>query len=241
MKFTRYQMVGALVLITFLFMHLNQWAFLWPRQSTFGPMIPISMRRNMTYDVISYESKVFEMGLPKTGTTSLGRALTILGFNTIGWSPSLHDHYKITGNISNVLLASKRYEAFHDGPWHVIEPNVWAQVYPNAKFIFLVREESSWLRSMESHFSPKYNVHDSEKKRLNYDWIQNREKAISDAIGMRNRKQKSVFEFFKDDPTKLLIMNTSELGWEPLCQFLNKTIPSKPFPFTNKSKRKTQE
>ena len=34
--------------------------------------------------------KVIEVGSPKTGTTSLGRAFEILGLRHIGWAPHLH-------------------------------------------------------------------------------------------------------------------------------------------------------
>eukprot|EP01083_Nonionella_stella_P035350 96490_1 len=46
MKFTKYQLVGAFVLITFLFVYINQWMFVTTRTS--GPINPIPMRRSMT-------------------------------------------------------------------------------------------------------------------------------------------------------------------------------------------------
>ena len=38
--------------------------------------------------------KVFGIGAPRTGTTSLGRAFTILGLNQKGWDPVLQEHYE---------------------------------------------------------------------------------------------------------------------------------------------------
>jgi len=38
-----------------------------------------------------------------------------------------------------------------------------------------------------------------------------------------------VKEYFKDKPEKLLVFNTKQ-GWEPLCRFLNVSIPQTPFP-----------
>eukprot|EP01083_Nonionella_stella_P089746 250517_1 len=190
--------------------------------------------------VISYKLRVFEMGLPKTGTASLGTAFRMLGFKTAGWQGNLHDQWKATQNVSLVVEKSKKYEAFHDGPWHSIHPKIWMHVYPNAKFILLMRNETAWLNSMESHFSPRYDVNNIGDY-LNYDWIYDREKARNDAIKMRHRQHNLVIDFFKNDLSKLLIMNTSELDWKPLCEFLNKKIPSKSFPVKNKSKRKNEE
>ena len=62
--------------------------------------------------------KIFEIGVAKTGTTSLGRAYEILGFNHKAEDPDLY--LKFTDNYDYEVLFEviDKYDAFQDGPWH---------------------------------------------------------------------------------------------------------------------------
>ena len=96
--------------------------------------------------------KVFGIGLSKTGTTSLARALEILGYN-------VKDCLGITkyskGDISSINeTALDTYDALTDTPI----PNFYRELdkkYPNSKFILTVRDMDGWLNSCRKQFNQK--------------------------------------------------------------------------------------
>src|SRR5918995_490269 len=94
--------------------------------------------------------KVFGLGLSKTGTSSLGEALKILGIKTKHYP---HDRKTLadlrSGNYKLSIL--EEYQGVVDIP---VAP-YYAQldsIYPDSKFILTVRDKDSWLRSTESHW-----------------------------------------------------------------------------------------
>lgn len=80
--------------------------------------------------------KTFEVGLIKTGTTSLGRAFEILGYRHKGWDPSLARDMK-DNKWGNIFAAIDSYDAFQDLPWHDIDVRVLDLLYPGSKYIYL--------------------------------------------------------------------------------------------------------
>ena len=178
--------------------------------------------------------KIFEIGLMKTGTTSLGKAYELLGLKHKGWDSKLHNEWK--NNIfENIFKEIEKFDAFEDGPWHNMDFKILDNKYPHSKFIFLDRNNDDWILSLEKHTSPNFNVNNIEKKFLNYNWVtQNRENLIKKIIESKEKKKKEIEDYFKNRPNDLLIMNINE-GWEPLCSFLNKPVPDIKFPHLNKS------
>ncbi len=171
--------------------------------------------------------KIFGIGLYKTGTSSLHRALTILGFR------SFHDvlfYIRERAKNEDTLFPKSildHYNAFGDHPFpaHFKEVD---QEYPNSKFILTVRDIDSWLKSVKQHvkrnrFNPfyrgKFNRYDEAKETSR--WHQHTEEVIG---------------YFKDRSQDLLIMNIIEGdGWEGLCVFLNLPVPPVPFPHWNRN------
>jgi len=170
-------------------------------------------------------SKIFGIGLPRTGTASLSESLTILGYNT--------RHYP------KYLDRANRFEALVDTPIC----NCYIELdekYPDSKFILTVREVYGWLMSCEKAArrfrwasmkpnarcgSEVYQSHVDLFGSLAYD----RDKFI-DGYARHLTKVLSHFEG-RDD---LLVFDVRS-GWGPLCAFLGKTIPKEPFPHRNKS------
>ena len=94
-------------------------------------------------------SKVFGIGMFKTGTTSLGRAFDILGYKTFhgpwndttklftdNWYEKPEEWLKYHKNIQNLI---SNYSAFQDYPfmWVFKECDKW---YSDAKFVLTVRD-----------------------------------------------------------------------------------------------------
>ncbi len=169
----------------------------------------------------------------KTGTTSLGKAYEILGFKHMGWNPALHAEWK-QDRLENIFNTIDEYEAFEDGPWRNIDFMLLDSRYPNSKFILLERDNDSWIKSLEYHCSPKYNVNEVTPQYLDVQWIENRSAQIERELEYKERKYKTVKEYFRNRPDDLLVMNISE-GWTPLCNFLGCPQPTCPFPKINVS------
>ena len=98
----------------------------------------------------SRQSKIFGVGLSKTGTTSLARALEILGYKT-------RDYLGVTryspSDLSSIdLQIIDSNDAFTDTPI----PSFYRELdtrYPGSKFILTVRDTDDWLQSCKKQFS----------------------------------------------------------------------------------------
>ena len=104
-------------------------------------------------------SKIFCLGLHKTGTSSLGRALEFLGYkNCYG---ATHLRRQIGESKLMQALFSKQYEplidfaenydAFNDLPWSVLYEAL-DDHFPDSKFILTTREDDAWLVSAKRYF-----------------------------------------------------------------------------------------
>jgi hypothetical protein len=185
------------------------------------------------------ESKVFGIGLNKTGSNSLHNALQMLGFQSVHYSCS-------TGNIKEIirqnhlrgvklLTGIERYQAFSD--WNRPDTNhLFKQLdrqYPGSKFILHTRELEAWLSSREQHVRRTPNLGELQKRFPKSSWYQ------IDKDAWRQERQvlyDDVFEYFGDRPEDLLVLDIpAGDGWEKLCPFLGRSLPSEPFPFENRA------
>lgn len=180
--------------------------------------------------------KVFGIGLNKTGTTSLGRALDTLGFKEhIGCTRSLTKDWS-EGNISSILMRAEKYNNFEDWPW----PLVYQDLYKNfndAKFILTKRTTAEeWFDSLCKH---SLKTGPTEYRKLIYGHYMPHD-FKKEHIDFYNNHNRSVIEFFEHhDPSKLLVISFSEGdNWVKMCEFLNKKIPNSDFPILNRSKEK---
>jgi hypothetical protein len=98
--------------------------------------------------------KVFVIGLSKTGTTSLGDALSRLSFRRVGWedirSRFLFRSY-LNHDLTPLVSMTESYDAFEDLPWALVYQDM-ARLYSDAKFILTLRKnEQAWLKSITEH------------------------------------------------------------------------------------------
>lgn len=184
--------------------------------------------------------KVFGIGSPKTGTTSLGEAFEILGLKHLGWSAVLWDHY-LKNDFEPIFKVAQDYDAFEDGPWNgpdllyrkgVNFYRVLDKKFPGSKFILTIRHVDSWVRSHEHHFTTdgrngrraNYRIHDYPTHK-------------AEIIANYRSRNRSVMKYFRQCPNDLLIMNICDGdGWPQLCGFLKLDIPDVAFPHANKTK-----
>lgn len=162
--------------------------------------------------------KIIGIGLHRTGTTSLRKALKILGCGKIigPISPPLQGGDE--GYWQNVLLRLRKANGATDAPWfHWFEE---IDAIFDCKFIYTLRPMDVWLQSMFAWFGDN-----GEKGKAVYKWLY-KDKTILQYYQWHDMK---VREYFYGKGDNLLVMEISE-GWEPICNFLDKPIPQLPFP-----------
>lgn len=178
---------------------------------------------------MSYTPKVFCIGFHKTGTTSMEKALKLLGYRVTGgnW---VRDPEVARVALERALETVPRYDAFQDNPWPMLYREM-DQAFPGSKFILTVRDPKKWLASVAGNFGT-----DVTPMR---EWIygegrgcpKGNETAYIERFERHNRE---VMDYFGNRKQDLLVMNLTEGdGWEKLCPFLGREQPALPFPRAN--------
>jgi len=186
--------------------------------------------------------KIFGIGLSRTGTKSLTKALNLLGLNVV--------HYPIDEQTCNELLRGKcDFSILEDldGITDITVAPFFAQLdkmYPNSKFILTIRDKERWLKGLERHWldrdafdsTPGKEVHMQIRRFLRaavygtYSFNRERMSYIYD------RHYQSVIRYFQNRTGALLVIDVcSGEGWEPLCSFLNKPVLNEPFPVVERA------
>ena len=204
--------------------------------------------------------KVFGIGLFRTGTTTLGECLRILGFNYRGWQ-----NMKVytENNISSIDLCHLWYKEEYEKLLSLVDTNGWNglynapwsfpnfykiidEYYSNCKFILTIRDSQRWINSVIriwNGYSPgppnsilmpiHAKVFQREGKlEKNGRWkIKGFEEHYKQIYEKHN---KSVLHYFQNRPSDLLALDWEKGdGWEKLCDFLKKPIPDQPLPWLN--------
>lgn len=86
------------------------------------------------------QEKIFCIGLPRTGTTSLCKFLNMIGLKT------KHLPFQLELNLNNLFM--NKYMGFGDSPIPLIYKDL-DRKFPNSKFILTTRSLDSWLDSMQ--------------------------------------------------------------------------------------------
>jgi Sulfotransferase domain len=173
--------------------------------------------------------KVFCIGFHKTGTTSLGRALELLGYRVVGATgvndPDIGEHVHA---LADQML--ERYDAFQDNPWPLIYRYLDERC-PGSKFILTVRSPEAWIRSQVEHFGL------TETPMRQWIYGAGCPQGHEELYLRRFRSHgEEVRRYFAERPRDLLVMDLARGdGWEQLCPFLGVAVPAVEFPFANKA------
>lgn len=196
-------------------------------------------------------TRIFGIGLHKTGTTSLHLALEELGFESAHWR-SARWAKRIWQEVSTEgrSLTVDREYALTDLPIPFLFKELDA-AYPGSKFILTLRDEEKWINSVRNHW-------DHEKNPFRHRWNDDpfTHKAHKLLYGQKGfnaelfleryrRHIDEVFEHFGDRLDDLMVMDMDDPccgGWTSLCGFLDKPIPAVPYPhaFKTAAVEKTQ-
>ena len=178
--------------------------------------------------------KVFGIGWAKTGTTTLGRCLEILGFNHQSQNLDLVMDLE-RGDLSRILELAKEKQSFEDWPWIILYKQL-DEYFPHSRFILTQRDANRWIRSYNSMLRGQGAASDTlnRVRRILYG-LPFPNVSDSDLIQRYEKHNADVLAFFRQRPEDLLVVNWEQgHGWKELCSFLNLAVPAEPFPHANR-------
>ena len=181
-------------------------------------------------------NKIFGLGLSRTGTKSLTKALNNLRIRTIHFPHDLTTQMELFSGRGDLTIL-ECYQGVVDG----IAP-FYAQLdraNPDSKFILTIREKEAWVHSAQIHFTwvakqfSNFNARFQEFAQLItervYGSIDFNRVRFLDAYEQHVR---DVLSYFKERPEQLLVMDiTGGDGWEKLCPFVGVPMPLERFPY----------
>lgn len=171
--------------------------------------------------------KIFGIGLPKTGTSTLGNALEQLGYRL---GPRSYAAYR-DKDWAWMEAAIADADCFEDFPWFGFYREL-DERYPDAKFILTLRRSpEGWFDSLNTHVR-NYGPSESFTALFGVD---RPDASAGQAQRVYTQHEQAVREFFAQRPDKLLIVCWENGdGWNEVCSFLGKPVPRAPFPHVNR-------
>jgi hypothetical protein len=178
--------------------------------------------------------RVFNISHHKCGTTSVHRALEILGFKSYHWfNPDELLDIHLKGTVGSNPMFLEPDTAFGDLPITLMYRNLY-EAFPDDTFIFIRRDAVSWVNSLEKHIKTYWSevlpihtlVYGYPLKASNFD--------AKVCLRAYKRICEDILEYFQDKPNFHLI-ELKDLSWKTLCQAVGKPEPSIPFPWENKT------
>lgn len=181
---------------------------------------------------MSAMAKVFGIGLNKTGTTTLGECLKVLGFSHASRSRKLLEDVRVRNDLTDVFRTVDRFDSFEDWPYPLIYREL-DERYPNSKFILTVRKDKFiWLESLKKHSLRTRPLSHSRALAYGFHYPFGHEREHVDLYEHHNKK---VVEYFEDRASDLLVLCWENGdGWPELCAFLGRDQPDLPLPHANR-------
>lgn len=184
------------------------------------------------------EGKIICVGMNKSGTSSIGAGLKLLGFGPLVGTGNTTVRHKdlvmpilLRGDYEPALAFARDYRTFKDRPWNIGRmPELMDERYPDSRFILTERDPESWWRSIHhwmtvaSPGSTRFILGQLRVPSIDRD-------AMIAAYLAHNEAVKSRFA----GTGRLLVMDLARGdGWAQLCPFLGVPVPAKPFPRSNR-------
>jgi hypothetical protein len=178
-------------------------------------------------------SKVFGIGLNKTGTRSVADAMRVLGFRALHKGDEATSQLVIRAEREGrplLDLIGTKYDAYFDVESIVHRFQALDEQYPGSKFVLTTRSLDGWMDSRQRHVEG--NLQRAAAGRYSGSWL------TVDRAGWQeewDRHHEAVHTYFADRPGDLLVINVVDGdGWEKLAPFLGRALPAEPFPWENR-------
>jgi hypothetical protein len=176
---------------------------------------------------------VLGIGLNKTGTTSLHRALEILGYRGLHWGgPKTRALVRRAMEEGNPMLSylAPEIETITDLEEVTYNFDLAAEQYPQARFILTIRDLDDWVDSRRRHV--QRNREAKAAGTYHGPFLDIDEPAWRADY---QAHEKRVREHFSERSDRLLVFDVSAgEGWTPLCDFLGHEQPDAEFPWANR-------
>ncbi len=169
-----------------------------------------------------YGSKVFCIGFNKTGTTSCGYALQMLGYRHTTFNRRVWREYYKNNEIEKILAYTAKFDSTDDLPWLKEDMiPILDTTFPGSKFIYLERDETSWQRSLYHWTYKKTGVYPELKLKL----------------AEFRRHRRFVQAYFKNRPSCFLALDVRRRGaFKKMGDFLGHVAPEINMPHANKAR-----
>lgn len=179
-------------------------------------------------------SRIFNVSHHKCATTSVHRALEILGFQSHHWFEP--DHFlqvHLEGRIVSERSLREDNTAWNDLPITLMYRALY-EAFPSETFLFVRRDPLAWVDSLRRHIVGSWPgelpihtmVYGYPIKASNFD--------AKVCLRAYDRICQDILEFFHGNPNFHLI-ELGNLSWKTLCKAVGKPEPDVPFPWENKS------
>jgi hypothetical protein len=186
--------------------------------------------------------KVFCIGFHKTGTTSLGGALVLfgrrncMGASKVGKVIGKEEMFKrlYAKDYSDFYKLALDYDVFYDNPWFSIYPSLDVK-FPGSKFILMIRDEDSWLKSCVNYFGTST----SPFRKFIYGAEHGSPIGNEEEYLKRYQKHNNgVLAYFKDRPDDLLVLSLKdEDKMARIADFIGEPIPDAAYPHLNSTSK----
>jgi len=187
-------------------------------------------------ELLPIPTRIFGIGLQRTGTTSLDSAFKILGFDSFHWgsgeAPIIWQEMNATGRSKTL----EQWYAFSDNPIPLLYKKL-DRAYPGSKFILTTLSEERWIESVERLWSFDHNPNRWmwEKypftHRIHTVLYGQKEFDRGVFLARYRRHNAEVREYFRNRSNDLLEINPEQGdGWPQLCSFLGTPVPDVPYP-----------
>ena len=165
------------------------------------------------------KDKIFFLGPPKSGSKTYAYAMKELGFK------ALHNHRLISAAMNSLdwdFFRDSEFEFFSDGL--LINWPSLMKTFPDSKYIVSYRSPYDIAYS-------RFN-HALEAKRNSIPFPESWGD-FQKMVQISEKFYSAIFNLCLSSETKILVTSPTD-GWEPLCEFLERDIPNKPFPHCHK-------
>jgi hypothetical protein len=174
----------------------------------------------------------------RTGTSSIGRCLELLGLTPIAAPGTLTaESYKLIDqlfedrNFDPILNLAENYQSFEGRPWNMWEMYRYLDIrFPDSLFVLTMRDPESWWRSTRQWIAvneplalDRYQLHlrvpDLSKESMLHSF---------------HRHNREISQYFEGTGKLLRINLEAGEGWDKLCKFLDLPAPGCGFPHINR-------
>ena len=178
--------------------------------------------------------KVFGIGLNKTGTSSLKRALVTLGYNHCTMRGQM-THKFFNNSFGQIFKTVDEFDSFEDWPWPLMYRQVFERYGETARYILTRRHSAeAWLESLKAHALITNPDNNPRKRIFGFDYPHGAEAQHLDYYESHLVEVRRYFTQQGASHVLCEVCWEEGDGWQKICDFLEEPLPNAPFPHVNR-------